>query len=169
MARRVEEQDETLRAILDELVVERQRSADEGEARERERERSEAREQCLLVPGEGGGRASEDLNVERRRKRRSDNSDLTTRSSVPDAMFESDAESAIESVWSARCLSPESSMSAATEVVYSCENCEGRDASVAWQAVRGLKRENNELKGEMDGLRGAVEDALGLVGGLGGR
>jgi hypothetical protein len=47
-----------------------------------------------------------------------------------------------------------------------CENCRGKDASVAWDAVGLLRAENKGLKDRVGTLEGAVEGALDLVVGL---
>lgn len=47
-----------------------------------------------------------------------------------------------------------------------CENCRGKDASVAWDAVGLLRAENRGLKDRVGALEGAVEGALDLCGGL---
>ena len=44
-----------------------------------------------------------------------------------------------------------------------CENCRGRDSSVAWDAVGLLRAENRGLKDRVGALEGAVEGALDLV------
>ena len=48
-----------------------------------------------------------------------------------------------------------------------CENCRGKDASVAWDAVGLLRAENRGLKDRVGALEGAVEGALDLCAGLG--
>ena len=47
-----------------------------------------------------------------------------------------------------------------------CENCRGKDASVAWDAVGLLRAENRGLKDRVGSLETAVEGALDLCGGL---
>lgn len=47
-----------------------------------------------------------------------------------------------------------------------CENCRGKDSSVAWDAVGLLRAENKGLKERVGALEGAVEGALDLVDGL---
>ncbi|KAG9253879.1 uncharacterized protein F5Z01DRAFT_674758 [Emericellopsis atlantica] len=49
----------------------------------------------------------------------------------------------------------------------SCQNCEGRDARVAWDTVNLLKDENKGLKGRVEELEEAVEGALDVVNGVG--
>ncbi|KAL8370193.1 hypothetical protein RB595_000537 [Gaeumannomyces hyphopodioides] len=51
--------------------------------------------------------------------------------------------------------------------VSSCSNCQGLDASVAWDTVNLLKDENHALKERMNELEDAVEGALDLVNGIG--
>lgn len=53
------------------------------------------------------------------------------------------------------------------KTVNSCQNCEGRDASVAWDTVNLLKDENKGLKGRVEELEEAVEGALDVVNGVG--
>ncbi|KAI6778831.1 uncharacterized protein J7T54_002661 [Emericellopsis cladophorae] len=53
------------------------------------------------------------------------------------------------------------------KTVNSCQNCEGRDASVAWDTVNLLKDENKGLKGRVEELEGVVEGALDVVNGVG--
>ena len=48
-----------------------------------------------------------------------------------------------------------------------CRNCEGRDASVAWDTVSVLRDENKHLKQRVGQLEVAVEGALDMVNGLG--
>ncbi|KAL8303580.1 hypothetical protein RB600_007167 [Gaeumannomyces tritici] len=52
-------------------------------------------------------------------------------------------------------------------IVSSCSNCQGLDASVAWDTVNLLKDENHALKERMNELEDAVEGALDLVNGIG--
>lgn len=51
--------------------------------------------------------------------------------------------------------------------VQACRNCEGKDASVAWDTVSLLRDENKHLKQRVGQLEVAVEGALDLVNGLG--
>jgi hypothetical protein len=48
-----------------------------------------------------------------------------------------------------------------------CENCQGKDSSVAWDTVGLLRAENKGLKERVGDLEGAVEGALDLCAGLG--
>lgn len=48
-----------------------------------------------------------------------------------------------------------------------CANCQGQDASVAWDTVSLLRDENRHLKRRVGELEGAVEGALDLVNGIG--
>jgi hypothetical protein len=48
-----------------------------------------------------------------------------------------------------------------------CENCQGKEASVAWDTVGLLRAENRGLKERVCGLEEAVEGALDLCSGLG--
>ncbi|AEO68864.1 uncharacterized protein THITE_2118616 [Thermothielavioides terrestris NRRL 8126] len=48
-----------------------------------------------------------------------------------------------------------------------CPNCQGQDASVAWDTVSLLRDENRHLKKRVGELEGAVEGALDLVNGIG--
>jgi hypothetical protein len=48
-----------------------------------------------------------------------------------------------------------------------CRNCEGQDASVAWETVSMLRDENKHLKQRVGQLEVAVEGALDMVNGLG--
>jgi hypothetical protein len=47
-----------------------------------------------------------------------------------------------------------------------CENCRGKDSSVAWDTVGLLRAENKGLKERVGTLEGAVEGALDLCSGL---
>ena len=47
-----------------------------------------------------------------------------------------------------------------------CENCRGKDSSVAWDAVGLLRAENKGLKDRVGALESVVEGALDLVGRL---
>ncbi len=47
-----------------------------------------------------------------------------------------------------------------------CENCRGKDASVAWNAVELLRSENRGLKDKIGALEDAVNGALDLCVGL---
>lgn len=49
----------------------------------------------------------------------------------------------------------------------SCRNCEGQDASIAWDTVNLLKDENKGLKERVGELEIAVEGALDAVNGIG--
>ena len=49
----------------------------------------------------------------------------------------------------------------------SCQNCEGQDASIAWDTVNLLKDENRGLKDRVGELETAVEGALDAVNGIG--
>jgi hypothetical protein len=51
--------------------------------------------------------------------------------------------------------------------VNGCANCQGQDASVAWNTVSLLRDENKHLKGRVGELEVAVEGALDLVNGIG--
>jgi len=53
------------------------------------------------------------------------------------------------------------------QIIKSCQNCEGQDASVAWDTVNLLKNENKGLKERVGELEGAVEGALDAVNGVG--
>ncbi|KAH8910115.1 hypothetical protein BR93DRAFT_993254 [Coniochaeta sp. PMI_546] len=53
------------------------------------------------------------------------------------------------------------------EEVNGCRNCQGRDASVAWDTVSLLRDENRHLKQRVGQLEVAVEGALDMVNGLG--
>ncbi|KAM7223825.1 hypothetical protein V8F06_000841 [Rhypophila decipiens] len=53
------------------------------------------------------------------------------------------------------------------EPVSECENCQGQDASVAWDTVSLLRDENRHLKNRVGQLEVAVEGALDLVNGIG--
>lgn len=48
-----------------------------------------------------------------------------------------------------------------------CSNCEGRDASFAWDTVGVLKAENKGLKEQVSILEDGVENALNIVAGYG--
>lgn len=50
--------------------------------------------------------------------------------------------------------------------VSTCSNCEGQDASVAWDTVNLLKGENKGLKGRVSELEAAVEGALDAATGV---
>ncbi|KFY88452.1 hypothetical protein V500_06340 [Pseudogymnoascus sp. VKM F-4518 (FW-2643)] len=171
MAARVAEQEGTLKSILGELVEERRRSAEERERSDKEKARGDAGDVLdQKVPDRRSG-SSEDLGVGGWK-----------------GVEESDAESAVESVWS-RCGSPDvngrsraSGGSAATSassarreplrkggekeevvVVRRCDNCEGKAACAAWVAVRDLRDENKGLKSEVGVLREAMEDVIDMV------
>ncbi|KAH8780387.1 hypothetical protein BGZ57DRAFT_760343 [Hyaloscypha finlandica] len=60
-------------------------------------------------------------------------------------------------------LSPGSSSG---EMERGCENCRGKDSSVAWDTVGLLRAENKGLKERVGTLEGAVEGALDLCSGL---
>ncbi|KLU87408.1 hypothetical protein MAPG_06408 [Magnaporthiopsis poae ATCC 64411] len=62
---------------------------------------------------------------------------------------------------------PASGQSTDNSPVSSCSNCQGLDASVAWDTVSLLKDENHALKERMNELEDAVEGALDLVNGIG--
>lgn len=170
MAARVAEQEGTLKSILGELVEERRRGAEE-------RERSGKGET------RGGAGVVLDEKVPDRRSGSSEDLGVGGWKGVE----ESDAESAVESVWS-RCGSPDgngtsrtSSGSAVTSassarreplrkgvakeevVVRRCDNCEGKAASAAWVAVRDLRDENKGLKSEVGVLREAMEEVIDMV------
>ncbi|KFY58597.1 hypothetical protein V496_06058, partial [Pseudogymnoascus sp. VKM F-4515 (FW-2607)] len=171
MAARVAEQEGTLKSILGELVEERRRGAEE-------RERSGKGET------RGGAGVVQDEKVPDRRSGSSEDLGVGGWKGVE----ESDAESAVESVWS-RCGSPDgngtnrtSSGSAITSassarreplrkgsakeevvVVRRCDNCEGKAASAAWVAVRDLRDENKGLKSEVGVLREAMEEVIDMV------
>jgi hypothetical protein len=49
----------------------------------------------------------------------------------------------------------------------SCRNCEGQDASIAWDTVNLLKGENKGLKDRVGELETAVEGALDAINGVG--
>jgi len=51
--------------------------------------------------------------------------------------------------------------------VGSCRNCEGQDASIAWDTVNLLKDENKGLKDRVGELETAVEGALDAINGVG--
>ncbi|KFH44947.1 hypothetical protein ACRE_042460 [Hapsidospora chrysogenum ATCC 11550] len=51
--------------------------------------------------------------------------------------------------------------------VSSCRNCEGQDASIAWDTVNLLKGENKGLKDRVGELETAVEGALDAINGVG--
>lgn len=53
------------------------------------------------------------------------------------------------------------------QMVKSCQNCEGQNASVAWDTVNLLKDENKGLKERVGDLEGAVEGALDVVNRVG--
>ncbi|ELR09486.1 hypothetical protein VC83_00596 [Pseudogymnoascus destructans] len=170
MAARVAEQEGTLKSILGELVEERRRGAEERE-RSSKGEATEGAGVVLdqKVPDRRSG-SSEDLGVGGWK-----------------GAEESDAESAVESVWS-RCGSPDgnrtsrtsggsavTSASSAREplrrgggkeevvVVRRCDHCEGKAASAAWVAVRDLREENKELKREAGVLREAMDEVIEMV------
>ena len=50
---------------------------------------------------------------------------------------------------------------------YSCRNCQGQDASVAWDTVSLLRDENRGLKQRVGELETAVDEALDVVVGFG--
>lgn len=50
--------------------------------------------------------------------------------------------------------------------VYSCRNCQGQDASVAWDTASLLRDENRGLKKRVGELEEAVEEALDAVNGI---
>ncbi|KAM7202124.1 hypothetical protein V8F20_004578 [Naviculisporaceae sp. PSN 640] len=52
-------------------------------------------------------------------------------------------------------------------VVTECQNCQGQDASVAWDTVSLLRDENRHLKSRVGQLEVVVEGALDLVNGIG--
>ncbi|KAF4123179.1 hypothetical protein GMORB2_6729 [Geosmithia morbida] len=54
-----------------------------------------------------------------------------------------------------------------TQTVSSCRNCQGQEASVAWDTVNLLKDENKGLKIRVSDLEAAVEGALDAVIGIG--
>ncbi|KFZ16225.1 hypothetical protein V501_02316 [Pseudogymnoascus sp. VKM F-4519 (FW-2642)] len=171
MAARVAEQEGTLKSILGELVEERRRGAEERE-RSGKGETKEGAGVVLYqkVPDRRSG-SSEDLVVEGWK-----------------GAEESDAESAVESVWS-RCGSPDGNRTSRTSggsavtsassarreplrrgggkeevvVVRRCDNCEGKAASAAWVAVRDLRDENKELKREAGVLREAMDEVIEMV------
>ncbi|KFY61086.1 hypothetical protein V497_03156, partial [Pseudogymnoascus sp. VKM F-4516 (FW-969)] len=175
MAARVAEQEGTLKSILGELVEERRRGAEE-------RERNGKGE---LKEGAGVGL---DQKVPDRRSGTSEDLGVGGWKGVE----ESDAESAVESVWS-RCGSPDeygasrtsngsaitSASSARREplrkgvrkeevvAVRRCDNCEGKAASAAWVAVRDLRDENKELKREVGVLRDGMDEVIEMVSVLG--
>jgi hypothetical protein len=47
-----------------------------------------------------------------------------------------------------------------------CRNCQGQEASIAWDTVNLLKDENKGLKQRVEELETAVEGALDVVNGL---
>jgi len=177
MSRRVEEQEGTLRSLLEELVAERRARE------ERERESEESADLVMPAAAHRSSKSSEDLHVERDARRRRKCAGPLSRSRSRSRVSESDGESVFS-----RCISPESQLDAQAAagvrrarregeargdrdrdgdgvvVLYACGNCEGRDASAAWGAVRGLRGENAALRGRVAGLEGAVEEVLGLVG-----
>ncbi|UNI21368.1 hypothetical protein JDV02_007363 [Purpureocillium takamizusanense] len=51
--------------------------------------------------------------------------------------------------------------------LYSCRNCEGQDASTAWNTVSLLRDENKGLKKRVGELESAVEEVLDAVNGVG--
>lgn len=53
------------------------------------------------------------------------------------------------------------------EEVERCRNCQGRDASAAWDTVSMLRDENRHLKQRVGQLEVAVEGALDMVNGVG--
>ncbi|KAL3953694.1 hypothetical protein ACCO45_011650 [Purpureocillium lilacinum] len=53
-----------------------------------------------------------------------------------------------------------------SEAVYSCRNCEGQDASAAWNTVSLLRDENKGLKRRVGELESAVEEVLDAVNGV---
>ena len=53
-----------------------------------------------------------------------------------------------------------------TQAVYSCRNCEGQDASAAWNTVSLLRDENKGLKRRVGELESAVEEVLDAVNGV---
>lgn len=53
------------------------------------------------------------------------------------------------------------------EEVNGCRNCQGRDASAAWETVSLLRDENKYLKQRLGQLEVAIEGALNTVNGLG--
>ncbi|KAK1826579.1 hypothetical protein QBC39DRAFT_15871 [Podospora conica] len=55
----------------------------------------------------------------------------------------------------------------AGEETNGCSNCQGKDASVAWNTLSVLRDENRHLKVRMSELEVAVEGALDLVNGVG--
>ncbi|KFY23761.1 hypothetical protein V493_05657 [Pseudogymnoascus sp. VKM F-4281 (FW-2241)] len=172
MAARVAEQEGTLKSILGELVEERRRGAEEGEKSGNGESRDGAGVVMDKMDSKGPDRrsgSSEDLGVGGWK-----------------GAEESDADSAVESIWS-RCGSPDgtsrmSSGSAVTSassarreplrkrsgkeevvIVRRCDNCEGKAASAAWVAVRDLRDENKGLKSEVGVLREAMEDVIEMV------
>lgn len=62
---------------------------------------------------------------------------------------------------------PASGQSTDNSPVNICSNCQGLDASVAWDTVNLLQDENRALKERMNELEDAVEGALDLVNGIG--
>lgn len=54
-----------------------------------------------------------------------------------------------------------------SSTVAGCRNCQGQDASVAWDTVSLLRDENRHLKSRVGQLETAVEGALDLVNGIG--
>ncbi|KAF4466407.1 hypothetical protein FALBO_6728 [Fusarium albosuccineum] len=60
-------------------------------------------------------------------------------------------------------ITPDAPKSAATD---SCRNCQGQEASIAWDTVNLLKDENRGLKQRVEELETAVEGALDVVNGL---
>ncbi|OBT78516.1 hypothetical protein VF21_01042 [Pseudogymnoascus sp. 05NY08] len=171
MAARVAEQEGTLKSILGELVEERRRGAEE-------RERS--------CKGEAKGGAGVVLEQKVLDRRSGSSEDLGVGGWK--GAEESDAESAVESVWS-RCGSPDGNRTSRTSggsavtsassarreplrrgggkeevvVVRRCDNCEGKAASAAWVAVRDLRDENKELKREAGVLREAMDEVIEMV------
>lgn len=171
MAARVAEQEDTLKSILGELVEERRRGAEERERSGKAEAKEGAGEVLDQKVADRRSGSSEDLGVGGWK-----------------VAEESDAESAVESVWS-RCGSPDGNRTSRTSggsavtsassarreplrkgagkeevvVVRRCDNCEGKAASAAWVAVRDLRDENKELKREAGVLRKAMDEVIEMV------
>lgn len=64
-------------------------------------------------------------------------------------------------------ISGDASMDADSRSASSCRNCEGQDASIAWDTVNLLKDENKGLKERVGELETAVGGALDAVNGIG--
>ncbi|KAB5558346.1 hypothetical protein GE09DRAFT_109483 [Coniochaeta sp. 2T2.1] len=196
MARRADEQEKAMRALMGELMAER---------RGREEERLERmRRTAGGMAGDDFGVGVEDEEWSGTRKRKSGGSgeestfDETDEESVDESVFSRSrsptgttttvAESVVVksngggggTVRPAAAAAARNSAQMSTfqkifkniagdivEETNGCRNCRGKDASVAWDTVSLLRDENKHLKQRVGQLEVAVEGALDLVNGLG--